>query len=54
MSQKDIQKAHELGLKIIPWTINDPGIMRQFIELGVDGIITDRPDLLVAVLSEGN
>ena len=50
----DIQKAHELGLKIIPWTINDPGLMLQFVEMGVDGIITDRPDLLIAVLAENN
>jgi len=54
ISLSDIQKAHELGLKIIPWTINDPGKMLQFIEMGVDGIITDRPDLLIALLSESN
>ncbi|HEB11618.1 MAG TPA: glycerophosphodiester phosphodiesterase, partial [Spirochaetales bacterium] len=35
-----------LSLKIIPWTVNDEVYMKRLIEWGVDGIITDKPDLL--------
>jgi glycerophosphoryl diester phosphodiesterase len=34
------------------WTINDPAEMRRLLELGVDGIVTDRADLLRRVLLE--
>ncbi|MEG3636843.1 glycerophosphodiester phosphodiesterase family protein [Micromonospora palythoicola] len=37
------------GLKVIPYTVNDATVMQRVIDLGVDGIITDDPDLLVAV-----
>jgi glycerophosphoryl diester phosphodiesterase len=30
--------------------VDDPGLMKQYIEWGVDGIITDRPDLMVEIL----
>jgi glycerophosphoryl diester phosphodiesterase len=35
-----------MGLKVVVWTVNDPADMRRMIEWGVDGIISDRPDLL--------
>ena len=41
-----INAAHDAGLFVIPWTVNDPGEMQSLIELGVDGLITDRPDLV--------
>ncbi|HEV7361303.1 MAG TPA: glycerophosphodiester phosphodiesterase family protein, partial [Mycobacterium sp.] len=44
--------AHALGLKVIPWTVNDVDSMRQQIGYGVDGIITDYPALLRGVLAE--
>lgn len=34
------------------WTINDELTMRQMVDAGVDGIITDRPDLLIEILEE--
>ncbi|MFF5219373.1 glycerophosphodiester phosphodiesterase family protein [Micromonospora sp. NPDC000442] len=37
------------GLKVIPYTVNDAAVMQRVIDLGVDGIITDDPDLLVGV-----
>ena len=40
-----VQEAHALGLRVLPWTVNDPARMRTLIAWGVDGFITDRPDL---------
>jgi glycerophosphoryl diester phosphodiesterase len=47
-----VDRAHALGLKVIPWTVNDAGTMRQQIANGVDGLITDYPTLLRGVLDE--
>ncbi len=47
-----INDAKRHNMAIIYWTINDPEEMRLLIELGVDAIITDRPDLLKEVLLE--
>jgi glycerophosphoryl diester phosphodiesterase len=47
-----IDRAHALGLKVIPWTINDPDTMRVQIAAGADGIITDYPSRLRAVMGE--
>ena len=41
-----IEKAHQFKMKIIPWTVNDKPTMERLKEMGVDGIITDYPDLL--------
>ncbi len=40
------------GIEVIPWTTNDPEKMRAVIRTGVDGLISDRPDLLQKVLAE--
>ena len=50
MTPSFVRAAHERGLYVEPWTINDPAQMRQYIEWGVDGLITDRPDLMLEVL----
>lgn len=52
VSADSIKLAHELGLSVNVWTVNDPGRMRQLIAMGVDGIITDYPDRLRLVLTE--
>jgi glycerophosphoryl diester phosphodiesterase len=52
VSVDSIKLAHELGLSVNAWTVNDPGRMRELIALGVDGIITDYPDRLRRVLTE--
>jgi glycerophosphoryl diester phosphodiesterase len=36
--------AHELGLRVIPWTVNEPSDIQAVLALGVDGVISDRPD----------
>lgn len=50
--QAYVDRAHALGLKVIPWTVNDAAAMRQQIGYGVDGLITDYPTLLRGVLAE--
>lgn len=45
-----VDHAHALGLKVLPWTVNEAGAMREQIGYGVDGIITDFPTLLRGVL----
>ncbi|MFZ5540854.1 MAG: glycerophosphodiester phosphodiesterase, partial [Pseudomonadota bacterium] len=45
-------EAKALGLKLLPWTVNEAAAMARLIDLGVDGIITDYPDRLRAVLAE--
>ncbi len=47
-----VDHAHSLGLKIIPWTVDDVGTMRELVGYGVDGIITDYPTLLRSVMAE--
>lgn len=47
-----VDEAHAAGLEVIPYTVDDPGVMRDLIRSGVDGLITNRPDVLRAVLSE--
>lgn len=50
MTAAFVRAAHERGLAVEPWTINDPEQMKLYIGWGVDGIITDRPDIMLEVL----
>ena len=47
-----VTEAHAMGIKVLPWTVNDPADMRRLIEMQVDGIITDYPDRLRRVMAE--
>ena len=47
-----IKGAHRLGMEIHYWTIDDPRTMEQLIDAGADGILTNRPDLLLNLLNE--
>ncbi len=47
-----VKKCHDRGMKIIPWTVNDVTAMRQLVQLGVDGIITDYPNKIGEVASQ--
>lgn len=42
----NVQKAHEKGLKVIVWTINKQEEVSEYMKKGVDGIASDRPDIL--------
>ncbi|WP_232001846.1 MULTISPECIES: glycerophosphodiester phosphodiesterase [unclassified Mycobacterium] len=50
--QPYVDRAHALGLKVIPWTVDDAAAMREQIADGVDGIITDYPTRLRGVLAD--
>lgn len=52
VTQDMVNSAHERGIRVIPWTVDDPDTMRALMDLGVDGLITDYPDRLRAVMSE--
>jgi glycerophosphoryl diester phosphodiesterase len=49
VTASSIAEAHALGLPVIVWTVNQPQDMDRLIDMGVDGIISDRPDLLRTV-----
>ncbi len=50
VDKKLVKSCHRKGLKIIPWTVNEPQRMRELIALEVDGIITDYPNRIAEAL----
>lgn len=49
-SARLVDSAHKAGKQVHAWTVNDPDQMKTLLAMGVDGIITDRPDLLNEVI----
>lgn len=45
LDRSSLDLAHRLGLRVVPWTVNEAADMARLIALGVDGLCTDRPDL---------
>ena len=50
LDAQKVKEAQSLGLKVLVWTVNDPAVMSRMLDWGVDGLITDRPDLARKVL----
>jgi len=50
LDANQVKEAHSLGLKVLAWTVNDPKVMNDMLDLGVDGLVTDRPDTAREVL----
>ena len=42
--------SHDIGVRVVVWTVDDPVVIRRLLDAGVDAIITDRPDVLREVL----
>ena len=49
-SERMLRRLHAAGVEVHVWTVNDPQRMRQLLELGVDGLVTDRADLALDVV----
>ncbi|MDX2002695.1 MAG: glycerophosphodiester phosphodiesterase [Chitinophagales bacterium] len=47
-----VNEAHERGMKVIPWTVNDSSMIKELLAHGVDGIITDYPEMGVRIARE--
>ena len=45
-----VRRAHAGGVRVVPWTVNDPGDLRRLLDWGVDGVTTDFPDRLAEAL----
>jgi len=50
LDARRVDRAHALGLRVVPWTVNEPSHMERLLAFEVDGITTDRPDLLRPIL----
>jgi glycerophosphoryl diester phosphodiesterase len=51
VTRRFVRRAHDRGLRVDVWTIDDEPAMRRLLSFGVDGIMTDRPDVLARVLN---
>jgi glycerophosphoryl diester phosphodiesterase len=52
LTEAKLKEAHELGMQVVVWTVNEPGQIKKMMDLGVDGIISDRPDLVRQAMAE--
>jgi len=48
----NVAESHALGLRVLPWTVNDPWDMARLIDMKVDGVITDYPDRARKVMAD--
>jgi glycerophosphoryl diester phosphodiesterase len=52
LAAADVKTAQQLGLKVIPWTVNAPADIERLLDWGVDGIISDYPDRVRTALQK--
>ena len=50
LTQAQVDRAHALGVQVVPWTVNQPAAMQRLAAWGIDGVITDRPDVALATV----
>lgn len=53
ITPRTVRAARRAGLPLIVWTVNAPADMRRLLTLGVDGLITDRPDVMARLIAAG-
>lgn len=51
LTRGSVKSAHQAGMQVHAWVINDPDQMRSLLDIGVDGLITDRPSVAVEVVT---
>lgn len=52
VTARSVARAHRLGLQMHVWTVNEAAVMTELLDLGVDGVMTDRADLLAEIMQE--
>ncbi len=52
LSQQMVDEAHSFGMKVVPWTVNSPKDMAMLYDMGVDGMISDKPWILRSFLEK--
>jgi len=52
LNAQNVERAHAAGLSVIPWTVNDPNALQRLLTFGVDGVISDRPDVMLALITQ--
>ena len=52
LDESQVRQIHAAGLRVVPWTVNNPEDWARLLDWGVDGITTDDPDRLAALLTE--
>jgi glycerophosphoryl diester phosphodiesterase len=52
LSQQALRRARSLGLRVLPWTVNETADMERLLDWGVDGLVTDRPERLRALMQQ--
>ncbi len=52
VTRETVREAQQAGLKVVVWTVNEPGDITRMIDFGVDGIISDYPDQLRRIAAE--
>jgi len=52
LNRRMVDQLHNAGFKILTWTINDKNQAKQFIEMSVNGIVTDRPDIILKIIGD--
>ena len=54
LNQSNLSRAHKQGIRVFAWTLNTEEEMKQFLNMGIEGIITDHPDRLIKILQKRN